>query len=139
MKRRSDLTKGDELYLLVPYVKDTHIYYELQLSNVINVHKYKYVTNIRFKYTQKYTGKRMRVNLSVNVNKDMLTYEILGKSDIARDVDAEYGDFIVSQTYNIINMLPKSLLQKEINKSYQEIKKQQENIKYLKGLLNEIC
>lgn len=139
MKRWSDLTKGDELYLLVPYMKDDHIYYELQLSNVINVHKYKYVTNIRFKYTQKYTGKRMRVNLSVNVNKDMLTYEILGKSDIARDVDAEYGDFIVSQTYNIINTLPKSLLQKEINKSYQEIKKQQENIKYLKGLLNEIC
>jgi hypothetical protein len=139
MKRWSDLTKGDELYLLVPYVKDDHIYYELQLSNVINVHKYEYVTNIRFKYTQKYTGKRMRVNLSVNINKDMLTYEILGKSDIARGVDAKYGDFIVSQEYNIINVLPKSLLQKEIGIAYQEIEKQQEKIKYLKGMLNEIC
>lgn len=139
MKRWSDLTKGDELYLLVPYVKDDHIYYELQLSNVINVHKYEYVTNIKFKYTQKYTGKRMRVNLSVNINKDMLTYEILGKSDIARGVDAKYGDFIVSQEYNIINALPKSLLQKEISIAYHEIEKQQEKIKYLKGILNEIC
>ena len=139
MKRWSDLTKGDKLYLLVPYVKDDHVHYELQLSNVISVHKYQYVTNIRFKYTQKYTGKRMRVNLSVNVNKDMLTYEILGKSDIARDVDAKYGDFIVSQAYTIVNTLPKSLLQKEISIAYQEIEKQQEKIKYLKGLLNETC
>lgn len=139
MKRWSDLTKGDELYLLVPYMKDDHICYELQLSNVINVHKYKYVTNIRFKYTQKYTGKRMRVNLSVNINKDMLTYAILGKSDIARNVDAKYGDFIISQAYSIINRLPNSLLQKEISIAYQEIEKYQEKIKYLKGLLNEIC
>lgn len=97
MKNWSTIEKGDKLYLLVPFGDGQGgIKYVYQESQVINVHKYDWCTNVRFKYTD-ITGKRRRIELCVNKLKyDKLFVPVSTKTRWARDVPTEYGDIVIT-------------------------------------------
>ena len=142
MKTWNTLEKGDKLYLLVPYWNNERniLVYEHQDSEVINVHNYDNVTNIRLKYTVKHTGKRLRINLCVNKLKYNQKYVSTNKeTGYARDYNIKYGDCIVT-FYNseILHQVYLKLIDEHIKIKEYLIKEQQDSIKQLIKLKNEI-
>ena len=142
MKTWNTLEKGDKLYLLVPYWNNERniLVYEHQDSEVINVHNYDNVTNIRLKYTVKHTGKRLRINLCVNKLKYNQKYVSTNKeTGYARDYNIKYGDCIVT-FYNseILHQVYLKLIDEHIKIKEYLIKEQQDSIKKLIKLKNEI-
>ena len=142
MKTWDQLQKGDKLYLLVPYWNDERnmLMYEHQDSEVINVHTYYNVVNIKLKYTSKHTGKRLRINLCVNKLKYNQKYVSTNKeTGYARDYHIKYGDCIVT-FYNseILHEVYLKLIDENIKIKEDFIKEQQDSIKKLIKLKNEI-
>lgn len=142
MKTWDQLQKGDKLYLLIPYWNDERniLMYEYQDSEVINVHNYDNVVNIRLKYTSRHTGKRLRINLCINKLKYNQKYVSTNKeTGYARDYHIKYGDCVVT-FYNpeILHQVYLKLINEHIKIKEDLIKEQQDSIKQLIRLKNEI-
>lgn len=126
-KKWNKLQKGYKLHLLI-FEDDKYTY---QVSEVISVKEYKSICNVRFKYTK--SGKRVRVNLTVNKLKYSLPYlAVKRNTEWARDYTPVYGDMIVS--FNGLDILNNIYSELIINK----IKKQEEIIAKEKDTLNKL-
>jgi len=104
MKNWSTLEKGDRLYALIPFTDKTgNISYNLQESQVINLHQYENHVNVRIKYTD-VSGKRRRIELCINRTKYELPYVSDDKlTGFVISNKIKFGDIIV--TYHDLNVL----------------------------------
>lgn len=139
MKDWSTLEKGDTLHLLVPF-DDGHgsIKYLYQESQVINVHKYDWCTNVRFKYTD-IGGKRRRLELGVNKTKYHYDYiSADSRTSWAREVPIKYSDMIVTfKDKEYLNKAFEDIIENEIKKVEEEIDKNKKKLSELSQLKYE--
>lgn len=130
----STLDKDDKLYLMIPYEDNGIIKYEFQESNVINIHHYDCCTNIRFKYTDKNSNKRKRIEFCVNKTKYDKTYLSKDKkTGWARENNIVFGDMIITYINpELLNDVYKELIQNKIIEQEDLIKSQKEYLEKLK-------
>ena len=129
----NNLEKGHKLYILVPYILiDNKIEYHYQEANIINIHEYQNLTNIRFKYTDQ-SNKRRRVELAVNRTKyTSLSVSANKYTGFARTYPMQYGDLIVTYiSKEYLFEVFKTLKFNEWSKIQAEIIKKNELAKYI--------
>ena len=134
MKNWSTLEKGDRLYALIPFTdKNDNISYNLQESQVINIHQYENHVNVRMKYTD-VSGKRRRIELCVNKTKYELPYVSADKATgFAILNKIKFGDIIV--TYHELNLLDVAY-QEIVNNQIKEVEKIINTLKQRLSYLN---
>ena len=138
-KNWSTLKKDDKLYLLIPYIDENeNIRYHYQESHVINIHRYDWCTNVRFKYTDN-IGKRHRIELCVNKLKyDNSVVSSKKETGWARDNDLELGDIIVSFYKYDLEVILKEVIRKTIKIEEERALEIKRFIKHLKDLYDNI-
>lgn len=135
-KNWSTLKKEDKLYLMIPYNDNGIIKYDFQESQVINVHQYEWCTNIRFKYTDKNSNKRKRIELCVNKYKYDFDYISSNKeTGWAKDNLIQYGDLIITYLNpEILNKAYSDLIDIKIKEQEAIIKSKMIYIEQLKSI-----
>jgi len=135
----NNLEKGHKLYILVPYILidntiliDNKIEYHYQETNIINIHEYQNLTNIRFKYTDQ-NNKRRRVELAVNRTKYTFMSVSANKyTSFARNYEMQYGDLIVTYiSKEYLFAVFKNLKQNKFNQIHYEIFEKTQLAKYI--------
>lgn len=130
VEKWSDLNPGATIYVLVGRRLDdgSLIGYELQKSEIINIHYYQFHCNIRFKYTDT-EGKRKRYELPVSYQYDNDDY-VCGfwKGSSLKDVQ-----FIVTyKDPKCLKKVYKDTLSKQIVKCINTIETLQESLMVLR-------
>ena len=132
----SELSKGDKLYLLIPFKNDKDIItYKYQESEVINIKfnlKYK-TANLRFKYTNE-LGKRIRIEITINKSINDKEYLIYNKNRSFFKEEVMFGSIIIchdnpEQLDNIHRMM----IHKAIDELQEKINHYKENMNYLEN------
>lgn len=138
-KKWTDIKPGDILYILVPiYTDKTMVKYEYQQSKVINIKESpeQLGITIKFKYTNT-DGYRKRCFMFISTNRYDVSVLSVNKYHFAMK-PYKFGDILVSFVYNDLTNVYKNLIvnkQKEIEKNILE---QQELLKQLEELKNNI-
>ena len=133
MKNWSTLEKGDRLYVLIPFAdKNSGISYNLQESEVINLHQYENNVNVRMKYTD-ISGKRRRIDLCINKTKYELPYVSGDKATgFARSNKIKFGDIIVTyHDLNVLDIAYQEIIDNEIEEVENIIETQKQRLLYL--------